>query len=71
MATEIAEEWQAYAIMKALQVRQVTLDSYAEHLSLYMGYNLQHDPFPRPAGISSSRFHGSGDISPGRLPAWS
>ena len=43
---DIAQSWQAYAVMKAIQVRQISFNVYTQHLSLYMGYNLQHDPFP-------------------------
>jgi hypothetical protein len=43
---EIRETWELYADMKALQVRAVTLRRYTDHLKLYLGYNLRHDPHP-------------------------
>jgi hypothetical protein len=43
---DIAQSWQAYAVIKALQVRQISFNVYTDHLSQYMGYNLRYDSFP-------------------------
>jgi hypothetical protein len=43
---DIAQAWQGYAEAKTIEVRQITMACYLEHLLLYVGYNVRHDPFP-------------------------